>query len=191
MSDPANDRLSESEQAELLRIARETISAHLDRGCTAEAQAQGNRLGEHRGAFVSLHKRGQLRGCIGTFVGRKPLVATVQEMAISASTRDPRFPPLTEAELAQVDLEISVLTPLRPIADPQQIEVGRHGIFITRDFHSGVLLPQVATEYGWDRETFLEHTCMKAGLPKDAWRDPETKIEVFEAQVFGEKAPSD
>jgi len=191
MSEPAQDHLTESEQAALLRIARETISDHLKRGGAGVAKADGQRLAEHRGAFVSLHKRGQLRGCIGTFVGRQPLVTTIQEMAVSASTRDPRFPPLSEAELGEVDLEISVLTPLRPIDDPQEIEVGRHGIYITRDFQSGVLLPQVATEYGWDRETFLEHTCMKAGLPRDAWRDPESKIEVFEAQVFGEKTNSD
>ena len=129
-----------------------------------------------------------LRGCIGSFTGSGPLVDTVREMAVSASTRDPRFPPLSEAELGEVDLEISVLSPLRPVSDPNEIEVGRHGIFITRGFHSGVLLPQVASEYGWDRETFLEHTCAKAGLPADAWRDADTRIEVFEAQVFGEKA---
>ena len=136
---------------------------------------------------MTLRQDGRLRGCIGSFVGTGPLIDTVREMAISASTRDPRFPPLTTAELEEVDLEISVLSPLRQIDDPSEIEVGRHGIFITRGFHSGVLLPQVATEYGWDRETFLEHTCAKAGLPADAWRDPETQIEVFEAQVFGEK----
>lgn len=187
MSDPAEEKLTEQEQAELLRIARQTIASHLGQAGPAAATAEGDRLQQSRGAFVSLHKRGQLRGCIGTFVGAKPLVDTVQEMAISASTRDPRFPPLSKAELGEVDLEISVLTPLRTIEDPGQIEVGRHGIFITRGFHSGVLLPQVATEYGWDRETFLEHTCAKAGLPADAWRDPDTKIEVFEAQVFGEQ----
>ncbi len=187
MSDPADHMLTEQEQAELLRLARRTIADHLGQDPGEPVQAVGDRLQQTRGAFVSLHKRGMLRGCIGTFVGDKPLAATIREMAVSASTRDPRFPPLTAAELGEVDLEISVLTPLRAIDDPAEIEVGRHGIFITRGFHSGVLLPQVATEYGWDRETFLEHTCAKAGLPADAWRDPATRIEVFEAQVFGEQ----
>ena len=139
------------------------------------------------GAFVSLHKQGGLRGCIGTFIGLRPLVNTVQEMAISASLNDPRFPPVSEDELKEIDIEISVLSPLREIKDLSEIEVGRHGIYITRGYLSGVLLPQVATEYAWDRDTFLQHTCQKAGLPPDAWKQEGTKIEIFSAQVFGEK----
>jgi len=106
---------------------------------------------------------------------------------LSASLNDPRFPPLTEEELRDIDIEISVLSPLKEIQDVSEIEVGRHGIYITRGYQSGVLLPQVATEYGWDRETFLQHTCQKAGLPPDAWKQEGTKIEIFDAQVFGEK----
>ena len=180
-------RLTAADKKALLELARSTIEQHLQTGKAPDAELAGERLAAPCGAFVSLHKRGALRGCIGSFVGRGPLTATVQEMAISASLHDPRFPSLTIEELAQVDLEISVLSPLRAIENVDEIQVGLHGIFITRDFHSGVLLPQVATDCGWDRQTFLEHTCMKAGLTKDAWREAETKIEIFDAQVFGEQ----
>ena len=106
-------------------------------------------------------------------------------MAVAAAKEDPRFPPLTAAELPKTHLEISALTPMQPVADVNDIEVGRHGLYVTRNFNSGVLLPQVATEYGWDRTTFLEQTCRKAGLPKDAWKEG-AKILSFEAEVFGE-----
>ena len=180
------DELSMEEKKRLLQIARQTISKHLKNGKTERKQADTAALAAPCGAFVTIHKKAMLRGCIGTFVSDRPLVDTVQEMAISASTKDPRFAPMSEDELGEVDLEISVLSPLRRISDPTEIEVGRHGIFITRGFYSGVLLPQVATEQGWDRDTFLQQTCIKAGLPTDAWKDPATKIEIFEAQVFGE-----
>jgi len=178
--------LTPEEKKRLLQIARQTISRHLKKGKVEQEQADTDALAAPCGAFVTLHRQGMLRGCIGTFVSKRPLVDTVQEMAISASTRDPRFAPMSEDELGEVDVEISVLSPLRQIKDPNEIEVGRHGIFITRGFYSGVLLPQVATEQGWDRDTFLQQTCVKAGLAADAWKDPDTKIEVFEAQVFGE-----
>jgi AmmeMemoRadiSam system protein A len=183
----AHEPLTEADKKALLDLARTTIEHQLRTGTSPTVDLAGERLAAACGAFVSLHKRGALRGCIGSFVGRGPLTATVQEMAISASLHDPRFPSLTTDELAEVDLEISVLSPLRAIEHVDEIQVGLHGIFITRDFHSGVLLPQVATDQGWDRQTFLEHTCMKAGLPKDAWREAETRIEIFDAQVFGEQ----
>jgi uncharacterized protein len=184
---PREDELTPEERALLLHTARQAISDHLQ-GCrVAPAEPAGERLAARAGAFVSLHACGDLRGCIGTFVGRRPLVQTVQEMAVSAAFRDPRFPPLAADELGELELEISVLSPLREITDTQEIEVGRHGLYITRGLRAGVLLPQVATEYGWDREEFLAHTCMKAGLPADAWREPGTRIELFEAQVFGEE----
>ncbi len=178
--------LNLDQKKRLLQIARQTISQHLKTGKVDAESSEDEALLAPCGAFVTLHKRGMLRGCIGTFVSDKPLVDTVQQMAISASMRDPRFAPVSEDELGEVDLEISVLSPLRQISDIDEIEVGRHGIFITRGFYSGVLLPQVATEQGWDRDTFLQQTCLKAGLPVDAWKDPDTKIEIFEAQVFGE-----
>jgi AmmeMemoRadiSam system protein A len=183
----ADEKLNAEERKKLLEIARKAILDSLKQGKVDEESAATEGLARPCGAFVSLHKQGQLRGCIGTFQSPRPLVNTVQEMALSSSQRDPRFPPVQEEEMRDIDIEISVLSPLREITDVDEIEVGRHGIYITKGFYSGVLLPQVATEYGWDRETFLEHTCMKAGLPPETWKEEGVKIEVFEAQVFGEK----
>ncbi|HUT62428.1 MAG TPA: AmmeMemoRadiSam system protein A, partial [Anaerolineae bacterium] len=142
------------------------------------------KLGEKWGAFVTLNKKGQLRGCIGHIIGDKPLITTVAEMAMAAALQDPRFPRVESTELSDIDFEISVLTPIRRIKNIEEIVVGRDGIIITRGWNKGLLLPQVATEYGWDRITFLEHTCNKAGLPKDAWKDKNTVIEMFSAEVF-------
>lgn len=139
------------------------------------------------GAFVTLHKHGELRGCIGTFRSDKNISEVVQDMAIAAAFEDPRFPQVRADEMDDIDIEISVLSPLRRVNDINEIEVGKHGLYISRGFRSGVLLPQVATEYNWDRETFLVHTCLKAGLPENAWKDPATRIEIFTAEVFGEK----
>jgi len=177
--------MTETEKAELLRIARQTVAGQFQGGGDP---ATGDMEGLQRegGAFVTLHKGGELRGCIGNFFSDKPLHKTVAEMALSAAFKDPRFSALREDELDEVDFEISVLSPLRQIENVEEIEVGRHGIFITKGTSRGVLLPQVASEHGWDRETFLAHTCMKAGLPPDEWRHG-AKIEVFSAQVFGEK----
>lgn len=138
------------------------------------------------GAFVTLHKKGRLRGCIGYVIAAKPLFNTVQEVAKSSAFSDPRFPPVTENEVPDLDIEISVLTPLKKISSVDEIEVGTHGIMIKRGFSSGLLLPQVATEQEWDRDTFLTHTCYKAGLPGDCWKKPDTQIEVFSAIVFNE-----
>ena len=166
-----------TDEKQLLEIARKAILGSLKQDKIDEESAPTKKLGRPGGAFVSLHKLGQLRGCIGTFTSPRPLVNTVQEMALSSSQRDPRFPPVQEQEMQDIDIE-----------DVNEIEVGRHGIYITKGFYSGVLLPQVATEYGWDRETFLDHTCMKAGLPPDTWKEAGVKIEIFDAQVFGEKS---
>jgi AmmeMemoRadiSam system protein A len=117
----------------------------------------------------------------------KPLYQTVAEMAVAAAVEDPRFPPLTLDELPLITIEISVLSPLEEVEDVEEIEVGKHGLYIIRGFYRGLLLPQVATEYNWDRETFLQHTCLKAGLPTDCWQDQETKIYKFSAEVFGEE----
>ena len=142
---------------------------------------------EPRGCFVSLHTRsGGLRGCIGTFEARRSLWETVGEMAVAAATRDPRFQPVVPEELPGCVVEISALTPCKP-AKPEDIVVGRDGVCVARGFSRGVLLPQVATEYGWDRETFLDHTCIKAGLPPEAWRDGSVTIETFSAEVFSEE----
>jgi AmmeMemoRadiSam system protein A len=147
-------------------------------------QVKSEKLNELRGAFVTITKKGSLRGCIGHIKGVKPLYKSVEEMAAAAAFQDPRFPPVTKKELKDLDIEISVLTPFEQISDVSEIEVGKHGLYIERGFYSGLLLPQVATEYNWDRDTFLEHTCRKAGLPPDAWKDKETRIYIFSADIF-------
>ncbi len=187
MPDRPEDLLTAEEQRRLLRIARETIDSRLHGRSLPDAEPDGERLAARRGMFVSLHKHGNLRGCIGTFIPEAGLCSTVQETALAAAFDDPRFPPLDADELPQVDIEISVLSPLREVRSPLDVVVGTHGVYITKGSRRGVLLPQVAVEYGWDTETFLDHTCLKAGLPAGAWRTEGITIEVFTAQVFGEK----
>jgi len=137
-----------------------------------------------RGAFVTLHRDGRLRGCIGYIEPVKPLIRTVQEVAVKAAFEDPRFPPLTEDESVQI--EISVLTPPEQVSDISSIEVGRDGLIVELGPRRGLLLPQVATEYGWDRQTFLENTATKAGLPPDAWKHPSVRLYKFSAEIFGD-----
>jgi AmmeMemoRadiSam system protein A len=183
-----SERLTTADRRRLLALARATLEEYLHTGRRPALDDLPPALRAPGAAFVSLHGQadGELRGCIGTFVVEDPLAATVQEMAIAAATRDPRFRPLTASELDGVELEISVLSPPRP-ARPEEVVVGRHGLRIARGWSRGVLLPQVPLEYDWDRETFLAHTCRKAGLPADAWRRPDTTVEVFTAEVFGER----
>jgi AmmeMemoRadiSam system protein A len=183
------DELEPIERKELLRIARATLREYLAVGMIPPGAPHRKSLLQDAGAFVTLKTRdaGQLRGCIGTFATDTPLHKCVQQMAVSAATRDPRFRPVEEGELEGLQLEISVLSPRRRIQDPSEVVVGKHGVCISRGMHSGVLLPQVATDHGWDRETFLEHVCLKAGLPTDAWRDNDVVLEVFSAEVFGEE----
>ena len=169
---------------QLLKIARDVVEACCRGGKPPKPEVFSPTLNEPRGAFVTLHKDGKLRGCIGHIRAQKPLVETIVEMAEAAAFQDPRFPPVTTKELSQLEYEISVLTPLRRIKDVEEIQVGIHGIYMKRGPSSGLLLPQVATEWGWDRITFLEHTCSKAGLPEDAWKDKKTEIYIFSADVF-------
>jgi AmmeMemoRadiSam system protein A len=176
--------LTSEEKGLLLQIARDVIEARCRGEKVPEPQANSPTLNEFWGAFVTLHQDGKLRGCIGHIRGEKPLVKTVAEMAAAAAFHDPRFPPVTKAELDTLEYEISVLTPLRRISDVAEIEVGTHGIYMKSDSCAGLLLPQVATEWGWDRKTFLERTCIKAGLPEDAWKDKKTEIYIFSADVF-------
>jgi len=176
---------SEEDKKELLGIARKTIEAYLKVGKKPDMRIiHENLLGCGRGAFVSLHQGAALRGCIGVFTSEKALHKTISDMAISAATQDPRFSPLTLNELPRVTIEISVLTPLRKIADISEIEVGRDGIYIIKGLNRGVLLPQVATEHGWDRETFLDNTCLKAGLSPGCWKEEWVDIHVFQAEIF-------
>lgn len=181
--------LTSEERKTLLRIARETIQARLGVRPSTRSTAleMTQALSTPCGAFVTLHKNGRLRGCIGHITSERPLHETIREVAAASALEDPRFPALSRDEIAEVDLEISVLSPLRRIVDPGQIEPGTHGILLRSGAHSGLLLPQVATEQGWDRETFLEHTCLKAGVPRGAWRSTGTEIEIFTAIVFGEE----
>ncbi len=177
--------LNDEEQRFLLGLARQAITGYLKTGKRPEAKVPFKNLLEKRGAFVSLKVDGRLRGCIGYPLPVKPLHETIAEMAIAAATQDYRFPPVTLDELSKTDIEISVLTVPRPIKAPDEVEVGKHGIIISKGFSKGLLLPQVPLEYGWDRETYLRHGCLKAGLDEDDWRKG-AKIEVFEAQVFSE-----
>ncbi|MFH1144972.1 MAG: AmmeMemoRadiSam system protein B [Candidatus Eisenbacteria bacterium] len=184
-------RLTEAEQRFLLGLARETLRRALEGAPPAEpvrfpAGVSEGKLRTPCGAFVTLTREGRLRGCIGSMVGDGPLYAVVQANAASAAFRDPRFPPLARDELAGVEIEISVLTPLQAVGGPEQIEVGRHGVVLEREGRRAVFLPQVAPEQGWDRETMLDHLAMKAGLDRGAWRT-KTRFEVFEALVFSEE----
>ena len=178
--------LKEKEKKTLIEIIKSTIQSKLDGRATPDFELGSEILKEKRGAFVTLKKDGCLRGCIGYIEAKKPLYKTIEEMAIASAFNDPRFPPLRRDELKYLTLEISVLSPLKVIHDIQEIDVGVHGIYIVKKHCSGLLLPQVATEYKWDRLTFLEETCCKAGLSPNAWKEKETKTYIFSADVFGE-----
>jgi AmmeMemoRadiSam system protein A len=180
--------LSQSQRTLLLQIARDVISAALARRAwSIDPSELDPELTRPAGAFVTLHtSTGDLRGCIGTIQAVEPLYKAVASSAVSAATRDPRFEAVSPSELDSLQLEISVMSPIVPVTSIDEIEVGRDGLIITKGWQSGLLLPQVATEYGWDRETFLSHTCRKAGLPADAWLDGSVRIEKFSAEVFGE-----
>lgn len=179
--------LSPEERKRLLEIAKAGIETRLRREHIHPPRFDSGALNEKRGVFVSLHKRGRLRGCIGCIEGKAPLGLTVHEMACAAAFNDPRFPPLQSDELPELEVEISVLSPLKQITDIEEIEVGIHGIYIVNGFYSGLLLPQVAVECRWDRTTFLEQTCHKAGLPYNAWKNKNTKIYIFSADIFGSR----
>jgi AmmeMemoRadiSam system protein A len=176
--------LSGEEKKTLHHIAKTVIENMAKGRPVPEFNVDSPILKENRGAFVTINKKGQLRGCIGYIEGHGPLCKTIEEMAEAAAFRDPRFMPVTEKELSDLEIEISVLTPLKKIVDVNEIEVGKHGIYIKKGWYSGLLLPQVATEYGWDRNTFLEHTCQKAGLPTNAWKEKNTEIYIFSADIF-------
>jgi AmmeMemoRadiSam system protein A len=170
----------------LLRLAREAIAAHVNRlPESAISNLPSAILVRPAGAFVTLHKRGDLRGCIGHIEPTEPIGVVVPRCAIAACSTDPRFPSVTADELDAIDIEISLLGPLEPIGGPQDVSVGRHGLVVERGWHRGLLLPQVATEWQWDAEAFLAHTCEKARLPRDAWQQG-AKVWRFEAEVFGD-----
>lgn len=190
MSD--EQRLDAKQCMTLLRWARQTLDMRLSKKKAPQWKTEDAALSRLAGAFVTLHRKANdsraklLRGCIGTFEADQPVASVVARMAVAAATTDPRFPPVPHDELDDLTIEISILSPRTEIT-PDQVQVGVHGLYVTRGGARGVLLPQVATEYGWDRETFLSQTCRKAGLDGDCWRDAGTRIEAFTAQVFGEE----
>ena len=179
--------ISENEATVLLNIARDTIVHLVNKQDYRPVPREEKALNERSGCFVTIKQDGALRGCIGSFQSERPLFQEVSGMAAAAASKDPRFHPLEVAELDNFSLEISILSPLHKIEEIEEIEVGTHGIYLERNFSRGVLLPQVASEQNWDRTTFLQQTCLKAGLPKNAWQSHDTEIYIFSAQIIKEK----
>lgn len=177
--------LTKDQKTFLLSLAREAIQHHLSLGKTLKTKVKDQQLLEKRGVFVSLKVNDQLRGCIGFPLPYKPLWEAIRDAAISAATQDYRFQPLTLEELPVTKVEISVLTLPKSIKDVKEIEVGKHGIIISKGVYKGLLLPQVPVEWDWDLETYLSHGCLKAGLDEDEWKRG-VDIEIFSAQVFSE-----
>ena len=180
-------RLSAPHRRELLRAARRALEEFLTAGRIPPHDTDSSALLEHRGAFVSLHQRDSraLRGCLGEFLPRRPLIESVTHMAVAAATRDPRFRPVTAQELPEVQIEISALTPLHPIR-PQEIQLGVHGLMIVKGEKRGLLLPQVPPARGWDREDFLTNLCLKTGLATGAWRSGAVELLAFETELWRE-----
>jgi AmmeMemoRadiSam system protein A len=179
--------LDEKMQTDLLRLARAVIAEEFGIKPGDAIKFDDPVYNTKCGAFVTLHIKGSLRGCIGYIQGFKSIPETVRDMSRASAFRDPRFPSLRRDELDSIDIEISILSPIEEVKSIQDIVVGRDGLIITKGGRSGLLLPQVPVEQGWDLDTFLEYTCRKAGLPGSAWKQPGVKIERFSAQVFGEK----
>jgi len=182
---PLMFELSDADREKLLTIARQSIKHYLSDGSLPEFEVSDN-LRQPGAAFVTLEKKGALRGCIGHTIAQEPLYKTVSICAVQAAVSDPRFPPVQPDELPKLHIEISVLTPLQEVKSLDEIKVGRDGLMITMGNNRGLLLPQVATEYGWNRTQFLEQTCHKAGLPADAYKSPHAIIQKFQAVIFGE-----
>ncbi len=180
---PETGEYSEAERQLLLRLARDSIQAALE-DRALDLTPPSPHLAAPRGAFTTLHLEGKLRGCIGYVVPTDSLYKTVADTARAAAFEDPRFEPVTLSEVPHLRVEISVLSPLQPIR-PDEVVVGKHGLVVTQGNHRGLLLPQVAPEWEWDRETFLAQTCLKAGLPADAWQHG-AQLQGFTAEVFGE-----
>lgn len=184
--------LTRPERREVIRSAREAIGNALQEKSPRKTRARRSvpsgegRLAEPGGAFVTLRLGIELRGCIGYIESDLPLIEVVKEVAIKAAFEDPRFPPLSYPEFDRISLEVSILSPLRRIVDVAEILVGRDGLVLERGDRRGLLLPQVAVEYHWDREAFLENTSRKANLPLDAWKDPDTRVYAFSAEIVKE-----
>jgi len=180
--------LNAAQRTKMLKLARDSIMFYLKNGKKIEVHEDDPVLTTEMGAFVTLHKSGQLRGCIGNMIGRGPFYIAVRDMAVEAAIRDPRFRPVMISEMKDIDIEVSALSPMEKITDPEKIVMGKHGVMVRQGFRSGVYLPQVATETGWDREQFMNSLCsQKAGIAQDAWKTGECEIYIYTAEVFGEK----
>ncbi|MHC4060471.1 MAG: AmmeMemoRadiSam system protein A [Planctomycetota bacterium] len=180
--------MNDSQRQTLLKIARDTVEAVVTGGPLGKPESDDPELNLNCGCFVTLKNNERLRGCIGQFTSESPLIELVAEMAKASATGDPRFlaDPITADELEKLDIEISVLSPLKRTEDPLSLQLGADGIYIKKGCVSGCFLPQVATETGWSKEQFLSYCCAhKAGLPADAWKDAETEVYLFTAHVFG------
>jgi AmmeMemoRadiSam system protein A len=180
-----SEPLTPDEERACLKLARQALEHYYQTGEALRSPVAAGPLKERRGAFVTLTAGGELRGCIGYPLPVRPLDETIIEMAIAAATQDTRFEPVTAGELKALKIEISVLGLPEPVKEPGEVQVGRHGIIVSKGYHRGLLLPQVPVEHRWDRDTYLSHGCLKAGLAPDAWKQG-AKIEAFTAQVFSE-----
>jgi AmmeMemoRadiSam system protein A len=194
MTNIAHVGLSKSDGKLLIATAREAISARLEARAPGWPEIREESeavLSAPNGAFVTLRsgkdESAPLRGCIGRMTADESLIEVVREMARAAAFEDPRFPPLKAAEYPGISVEITVLTPMRPIRSVEEIEIGRHGVYLTKGWQQAVFLPQVATEQGWNREELLANLCRKAGLPPNAWRESDARFQVFEGQIFKEE----
>ena len=177
--------LVDREKQTLLEFARRALKAAVEHREFLETSPPNEGLQHPGGAFVTLRCRGRLRGCIGQLAASDQLIQVVAHCTRAAALEDPRFEPVRPHELSELDIELSVLSPIFAIT-PDQIVIGRHGLLISRGWQRGVLLPQVAAEFGWSAETFLEETCMKAGLERNAWKHPDTRVDAFTAEIFSE-----
>jgi len=187
-SPEGENMLNNQQRNKLLQIARASINTYLQTGKKMEISETDPILKQEMGIFVTLNKHEELRGCIGNLTASQPLYLAVRDMAVEAAVDDPRFSALTLAELKDVDIEISVLSPLKRVDSADKIELGKHGVLVRKGYQSGVFLPQVATETGWSKEEFLNNLCVhKAGLAQDAWKDKQTELYIFNAEVFSEK----
>ena len=184
---PPRPILTPEDKLTLLRLARRTLIDYLGSSTVPDLETTSAAVLQHRATFVTLRTKdtGELRGCRGEVVARQPLIESVAHTTISSATEDPRFPPVTEAEIPFLHIEISALTSMTPIL-PEEIVIGRHGLMIQKGPYAGLLLPQVPTAYDWGREEFLEALCHKAGMPSGAWREPGVELLAFEAEVWGE-----
>jgi AmmeMemoRadiSam system protein B/AmmeMemoRadiSam system protein A len=179
--------LNIDEKRHLISIAKQSIAKAVKGEPIPRFESKFTKFEEKGGCFVTIKKNRRLRGCIGYIQPIKPLYKAVSEMAVAAALKDPRFPPVREGELPSLEIEITCLSPLKRIKSTDEIKVGRDGLYIVKGFYSGLLLPQVATEEGWNKTTFLEHTCMKAGLPTNAWKESDTEIYTFTGEIINEQ----